>query len=205
LAYASRHGRALIDRELNMPASWPADREPCRKAAVPDQVEFATKPAQAQMMIARAIAADVPFAWVTTDETYGQATYLRHWLEDLNVLHVLAVRCTDPVTTAGGPATVKALVTTLPAPAWRRRSAGAGAHGERLYDWAVFRPPPAGGPLGAARRRIVDGEIATTCAMARPPARSTSSSPSRRPGGRSRSASRRPRVRVGLDHYQVRR
>ena len=44
LAYATGTGRALIDRELYLPESWTADRDRCRAAAVPDEVEFATKP-----------------------------------------------------------------------------------------------------------------------------------------------------------------
>ncbi|MGW1047454.1 IS701 family transposase, partial [Streptomyces sp. NPDC002547] len=38
LAYASRHGRALIDRELYLPKSWTDDRERCRAAGIPDDV-----------------------------------------------------------------------------------------------------------------------------------------------------------------------
>jgi SRSO17 transposase len=63
---------ALIDRELYLPQSWAQDRDRCRAAGVPDGVEFVTKPRQAQVMIARAAAAGVPFAWFTADETYGQ-------------------------------------------------------------------------------------------------------------------------------------
>ena len=40
-------------------------------AHVPTETRFATKPALAVQMIARAIAADVPFAWVATDSVYG--------------------------------------------------------------------------------------------------------------------------------------
>jgi SRSO17 transposase len=40
-------------------------------------VEFVTKPRQAQAMISQAIAAGVPFAWFTADETYGQAKCLQ--------------------------------------------------------------------------------------------------------------------------------
>jgi SRSO17 transposase len=52
---------------------------------VPDHVEFATKPQQAQQMIARAIAAGVPFRWLTTEEAYGQGRQLRSWLEQHEV------------------------------------------------------------------------------------------------------------------------
>ena len=46
-------------------------------AGIPEEAEFATKPRQAQAMIARAVAAGVPFAWFTADEAYGQVKYLR--------------------------------------------------------------------------------------------------------------------------------
>jgi SRSO17 transposase len=44
LAYATGKGRALVDRELYLPKSWTDDRDRCRDAAVPDDVQFATKP-----------------------------------------------------------------------------------------------------------------------------------------------------------------
>ncbi|KAB2344137.1 hypothetical protein F8566_33040 [Actinomadura rudentiformis] len=55
------------------------------------------------------------------------------------------------------------LVTALGLRSWHRRSAGAGAHGQRLYDWAriTLRPPaPGRGRWVLARRRISDGELA---------------------------------------------
>jgi SRSO17 transposase len=82
LAYASRHGHALIDRELYLPQSWAEDPGRRLAAGIPEEVEFATKPRQAQAMISRAIAAGVPFAWFTADEAYGQAKYLQAWLEE---------------------------------------------------------------------------------------------------------------------------
>lgn len=63
LAYASSRGHALIDRELCLPQSWADDRDRCRAAGIPDEVEFATKPRQAMAMPGRAIEAGVPFAW----------------------------------------------------------------------------------------------------------------------------------------------
>jgi DDE superfamily endonuclease len=82
LAYASRHGHALIDRELYLPQSWAEDPGRRLAAGIPEEVEFPTKPRQAQAMISRAIAAGVPFAWFTADEAYGQAKYLQAWLEE---------------------------------------------------------------------------------------------------------------------------
>src|SRR6201997_4238454 len=61
LAYASEYGHALVDRELYVPQSWTEDPGRCRAAGIPEEAEFATKPAQAQAMIGRAAAAGVPF------------------------------------------------------------------------------------------------------------------------------------------------
>lgn len=137
LAYASDRGHALVDRELYLPASWTDDRDRCRAAGIPDDVEFATKPRQTIAMIGRAIDAGVPFSWVTADEAYGQVKYLRVWLEDHDAWHVLATKRNDMIiTTDGGERRADELIGELPARAWRRLSVRAGAHGPREYDWA---------------------------------------------------------------------
>jgi SRSO17 transposase len=70
-AYVSRHGHAFIDRALYLPKAWSDD--PARRKAthVPSGVGFATKPQIAARMIARAVAAGVPFGWVAADTVYG--------------------------------------------------------------------------------------------------------------------------------------
>jgi hypothetical protein len=88
-------------------------------------------------MLARALDAGVPFAWVTADEVYGQAGYLRDWLEEHDAGYVLAIHSIDLVTTTDEGRVVAAeAIAALPARAWRRLSVGAGAHGPREYDWA---------------------------------------------------------------------
>ena len=147
LAYASGYGHALIDRELYLPQSWAEDPERCRAAGIPEEVEFTTKPRQAQAMIARAIAAGVPFAWFTADETYGQAKWLQAWLEDQDVSYVMAIRCSDTLTTAEGEQRADALIAAVPArclAADLGRGRGARPAGVRLG--ADPGPGPAGGP-----------------------------------------------------------
>jgi hypothetical protein len=136
LAYASRYGHALVDRELYLPRSWAGDPERRRAAGIPQDVEFTTKPGQAQAMIARAVAAGVPFAWFTADEVYGQAKWLQAWLEERDIWYVMAVRCSDTLTTPGGERRADALIAAVPSRAWQQISAGAGAHGPREYHWA---------------------------------------------------------------------
>ena len=136
LAYTSMRGRGVLDRELYLPASWVDDRGRCRAAGIPDEVGSATKPAQMQTMLGRAIAAGVPFGWFTADELYGQNPGLRAFLEQQDVSYVMATRKDDQVP-AGLFTTsrVDQMIAKLPAGAWKRRSAGDGGHGPRVYDW----------------------------------------------------------------------
>jgi SRSO17 transposase len=142
LAYASRHGRTFVDRELYLPKEWAADRERRRQAGVPETVEFATKPQLAQRMLERALDASVPAGWVTGDEVYGDNRPLREWLESRRQPYVLAVSCDERVGVDGGDAApreeVAAVAARLAPPAWERLSAGNGAKGPRLYDWALI-------------------------------------------------------------------
>ena len=70
-SYVSRHGHAFIDRALYLPKEWTDDPDRLEAAYVPPDVGFATKPKLATRMIARAIAASVPFKWVAGDTVYG--------------------------------------------------------------------------------------------------------------------------------------
>jgi SRSO17 transposase len=81
LLSATDAGHAMIDRELYVPRGWSKDPERLAIAGVPDQVGFATKPALATAMLARALDAGVPAAWVTGDEVYGADPGLRAELE----------------------------------------------------------------------------------------------------------------------------
>ena len=143
LAYASGRGHALIDRELYLPQDWAEDGARRATAGIPRAVSFATKPQLAQRMIARAIAAGTPFAWVVGDEVYGSDRRLRRFLEQHERPFVLAVRSNEKLWSvlAGRleQHTAADLAAALPDAAWHRLSAGAGAKGERLYDWARVR------------------------------------------------------------------
>ena len=138
-AYVSDKGCAFIDRQLYLPQDWANKPERRTAAQVPEAIPFATKPEIAVQMIARAIAAGVPFAWVATDTIYGVGKVERQ-LRQAGKGYVLGAQATDrfnswdkspPV--AG---TAKRIARALPARAWKRLSAGDGTKGPRLYDWA---------------------------------------------------------------------
>lgn len=97
LAYASRHGHAFVDRALYLPEEWSNDRQRCRRAGIPDEVEFTTKPNQALKMLKRAVEHAVPCAWVTGDSIYGDYRSIRLWLETLPKAYVLAVSAKEYV------------------------------------------------------------------------------------------------------------
>jgi SRSO17 transposase len=155
LAYAAPDGsRALIDRELYLPQKWASDRDRCRTAGIGDDVAFATKPELAEKMIARAVEAGVPFAWVAGDEVYGGNPGLRSWLESAGTGYVMAVACSEMITAPAGPFRADELAVLVPARGWQRRSCADGSKGPRLYDWALF------GTASPARQLLVRRSLA---------------------------------------------
>jgi SRSO17 transposase len=147
LGYASRHGFAFLDREVYLPRAWANDRARRVEAGVPDTVTFQTKGQLARRMLERADAAGIPYTWVTGDENYGSDGALRGWLEEGHHPYVLAVRANEYLwvwddETAPQQRTVAAIAADLPEQAWVRLSAGDGAKGPRLYEWALVPRRP---------------------------------------------------------------
>jgi SRSO17 transposase len=89
------------------------------------------------MMIERAVAAGIPFGWVTADEAYGDNGPVRSCLEGREISYVLAVARAHVLATPAGGRRADALALKLPRRAWQRMSCGDGAKGRRRYDWAL--------------------------------------------------------------------
>jgi SRSO17 transposase len=110
-------------------------------AHVPPDTFFATKPVLALAMIARAIAAGVPFAWVTADTVYGVGE-IELALRRADKGYVLGVTSQHSFWSWGAEAevsgTAEEIATALVEEDWIRLSAGAGTKGPRLYDWAYL-------------------------------------------------------------------
>jgi SRSO17 transposase len=141
--YASRFGHALIDRQLYLPKGWAEDEPRRTKAQVPKEVAFATKPAIAGEMIARTLDAGVPCAWVLADAVYGTDSKLRRMLQERRQPYVLAVRSSHTLRFVDARGLVQTDLATvaddLEADAWFPLTAGEGAKGPRLYDWAKVK------------------------------------------------------------------
>ncbi len=160
LSYASSKGACLLDRELYLPKSWTQDAERCREAKVPAEVKFATKPELAARMLWRTLDAGMPACWVTGDTVYGSNPKLRAGLEARGQADALGVRSHEWVEVGGQRVRVDRLAKGLSAREWQSLSAGAGAKGPRLYDWAAVAlssPTPVGWQRWLVVRRSLPG------------------------------------------------
>ena len=148
-AYVSRHGHAFIDRALYLPKAWTDDPARLAAAHVPPGTAFATKPRLALAMIERAIAADVPFAWVAADSVYGVGE-IEIALRRAGKGYVLGVNGTHPFNSWGdkppvaGTAEEIAQASTLrPGRACRpvRAPRARGSTTGPIANWPISRPP----------------------------------------------------------------
>jgi SRSO17 transposase len=144
MTYAARRGHAFIDHALYLPVAWRNDAERCRDAGVPENIEFATKPALAAAMITRAVQAGVPAGWVAGDEVYGADPELRAGIRGHGLGYVLMLASNRHVNTHWGRRRVDAIAAETPREAWQTYSAGAGSKGPRSYDWAWHALLPEG-------------------------------------------------------------
>ena len=174
-SYVSCHGDAFVDRALYLPKSWTDDPTRLARAHVPDGTGFATKPAIALSMVKRAIAADVPFRWVTADSIHsGDA--IKETLRRAGKSYVLGVNADHRFRSLGEPRAISEtageIAGDLPEDAWWRPSTDDCTKGEWLYDWAYVKLADQGmGCFGNApaetqehgllvRRTVANGDLA---------------------------------------------
>lgn len=121
----------MIDAELRPPESWPADWERCAQAGIGGEVEFATKPALARRLPARALGAVLPVSWATADGAYGMDHKFRSFLERRGVGYVVAVS-KNRIAAGTAQRADTAVADTLPQ-VWKRRPCGDDARGPWLW------------------------------------------------------------------------
>jgi len=167
-------------------------------------VGFTTKPKLGRAMLAHALAAGVPCAWVAADSVYGADSTLRRWLQARALGYVLAVTSGQRLAFER----VDALADALSPAAWQRRSAGDGAKGPRLYDWA-YRPhtgAAAGWQLGLLVRRSITKPEELAFYLTHAPAATSLATLVRVAGTRwtIEASFEAAKGEVGLDQYEVR-
>ena len=204
LGYAGRHGRAMVDRALYLPKEWAGDEGRRAEARVPEEVAFTTKPKLGLSMLERARAAGVPFSWVAGDSVYGADHAIRRWAERHRRGYVLAVTSGQRL----GFRPVTDWIEGLPEAAWQRLSAGEGAKGPRLYDWAYvpYRGAAPGFRCGLLVRRGIAEPESLAFHLTHAPEATTLSELVRVAGSRwsVESLFEQAKGEVGLDQYEVR-
>lgn len=163
-AYASSKGRTFYDRRMYLAKVWTNDRGRCRKAGVPDSVQFATKPELAGQMVDQAVAEKLPIGWVVGDTVYGGNFDLRQKLIDHKLKFVMevpkdtTVYCRRPLVLFASPARdsrgrgrprhrrikgtrkrVDAMAKDFAPSDWKRIQVAEGSKGPRVFDWAAKR------------------------------------------------------------------
>jgi SRSO17 transposase len=208
LAYATTEGRTFLDRELYLPKEWAADAGRRAEAGVLMAVEFATKPQMARRMIERALAAGVPFGWVTGDSVYGNDWRMRSWLEERKISYVLGVTAQYRIFTGREREWAAAVVGRLAKKRWRRLSCGAGSKGERVYDWArvQLREVEGGRARWLLARRSLSDPQEVSYYVASGPRRTSLAQLAQVAGARwaVEESFETAKGEVGLDQYEVR-
>jgi SRSO17 transposase len=92
LSVATQHASLPIAYRLYLPEIWAQDQKRRKKAGVPEQISFATKPVIALGQIRQALADGVTAAPVLADAAYGDETKFREQLSVLGLLYVVGVR-----------------------------------------------------------------------------------------------------------------
>lgn len=144
LSLASTHGSVPMDYRLYLPKSWAFDRKRRRKAHVPEEIIFQTKPEIALAQIEAARERRLALGVVIADAAYGSDTAWREALSELGLHYAVGVFSSTTVWPPGvrplppapycgrgivpsklrrgpghEPVSVKALALQLKASAWR--------------------------------------------------------------------------------------
>src|SRR6266496_782948 len=90
-----------IVSRLYLPQDWCADAERRRKAHIPDEIQFQTKPEIALVLLDQAREGGVPHACVTADADYGDNPNFLDGLETRDERYVVAIRADFRVRVAG--------------------------------------------------------------------------------------------------------
>jgi SRSO17 transposase len=126
LSLASEDGSVPIDWRLYLPKAWAEDQRRRKKAGVPREVKFLTKPEIALEQIRAAKAAGVLVGIVLADAGYGNETAFREALSKLGLEYCVGVQSSTTVWSAGtGPVPPKARQKMGRPPTRWRRTPGA--------------------------------------------------------------------------------
>jgi SRSO17 transposase len=168
LSVATPHASLPSAWRLYLPESWVSDWERRKATGVPEEIGFQTKPAIALAQIRQAVAQGVSPAPVLADSAYGNETWFRAGITELELQYAVGVHENLTVWQPGEvpqpkkrrtgrgrpptrlhreakhqPVSVKALALSLPAHAWKIVTWREGTRQKLQSRFAVVRVRPA--------------------------------------------------------------
>jgi SRSO17 transposase len=144
LVGATPAGTALLDHQLYLPETWANDMARRKKARVPPEVTFQTKPQIAAALVARS---SVRFDWITADEEFGRDGAFLDAMEGSGQRYLAEVPC-DTTVWLSKPMhqtpdvhvwQVGMVAGTIPAKAWHVIKLRDGAKGPLAFEFARMR------------------------------------------------------------------
>ena len=121
LSIANHHASLPVAYRLYLPKEWASDKKRRRKAGVPEDIKFKTKPKIAADQIRWACEIGLPRGTVLMDAGYGVDAALRATVTDLDLRYVAGIRGNMVVLASGEdqqPTAVEKLALALPKRAW---------------------------------------------------------------------------------------
>ena len=178
LSVANDHASLPSAYQLYLPDAWAADDARRRKAGVPDDIVFRTKPQIALAQLRAALLAGVPSAVVLADAGYGVDAAFRDGITELGLPYVVGIQSTTMLWPPGQaplppqpwsgrgrrpsrlrydethkPISAKDLALGLPNKAWRRVTWREGTNTKLASRFAAVRVRPAQGDTSRSEPR----------------------------------------------------
>ena len=122
LSLANHYASLPVAYRLYLPKGWAEDRKRRKKAGIPDEIDFQTKPKIALDQLAWACAAGLPRGVVLMDQAYGTDAALRRGARELGLDYSAAVPARTLVERgkgSQGKMTAQTLALGLPKRAWQ--------------------------------------------------------------------------------------
>jgi SRSO17 transposase len=183
LSLANRHASLPVAYRLYLPEDWAGDDQRRRKAGVPEEVSFKTKPEIALEQITAACEAGLPRGMALMDAGYGNNSELRTAVMTLGLTYVAGILSNTTVWAPGtGPLPPKAWAPGHGRPTKRLRRDS--AHQPiKVKDLApAFRPKPGGQSLGVREPTRRSDRALRVCAFASQGAILIAANPGRKSG-----------------------
>jgi len=168
LSVSTEHVSLPIAWRLYLPEVWAMDGKRRKKAGIPAEIRFQTKPAIALQQIRTALKREIPVGVVLADAAYGTDTKFREELSDLGLLYVVGIMSSVTVWKPGqgplpaatwkgqgrptkylrrnprhAPVTVKTLALALPPQTWKKVCWRRGTRHQLQSRFAAVRVRPA--------------------------------------------------------------